>query len=217
MIEQAVQISANIVQYRPPRSKRKMNQAQRRIHEAAMALFAKHGVTSVTISELAEEAGVARGTIYNNIESLDNLFRDICSALAAEMNNTVVELNDGIENPVERLARGIKMYLKRTHEEPVWGRFIVTFALSQKTMRDMWSGPPIIDVLAGMEQDKYGFSNEKLPIAMAMIAGTTCCAMLLVLEGMKTWREAAKDSVEMVLRGLGVKEKEIRKVAEVEV
>jgi AcrR family transcriptional regulator len=217
MIEQTVQKPDTVVQYQPNPSKRSMNQAQKRIHEAAMALFAKHGVTTVTISELAEEAGVARGTIYNNIESLDNLFRDICSTLASEMNNTVVEMNEGIENPVERLARGIKMYMKRTHEEPVWGRFIVTFALSQKTMRDMWSGPPILDVLAGMEQDKYGIDEDKLPMAMAMIAGTTCCAMLLVLEGMKTWRDAAKDGVELVLRGLGVKEKEIRKVAMIEV
>lgn len=217
MIEQIVQISGIDVQCPPIRSKRSMNQAQKRIHEAAMALFAKHGVTTVTISELAEEAGVARGTIYNNIESLDNLFRDICSALASEMNANVVELNSGFDNPVERLARGIKMYLKRTHEEPVWGRFIVTFALSQRSMREMWSGPPILDVLAGMEQDKYGFEQDKLPMAMAMIAGTTCCAMLLVLEGMKTWREAARDSVELILRGLGVKEKEIRKAAQIEV
>lgn len=197
--------------------KSKTTQAQRRIYDAAMSLFAKQGGTTVTISELAQEAGVARGTIYNNISSLDTLFRDVCAALATEMNDTVVENNQGIQNPVERLARGIKYYLKRTHEEPVWGRFIVTFGPSQNSLREIWSGAPVRDVMEGLQEGKYNFKEEQLMVAMAMIAGTTCCSMLLVLEGLKTWREAAHDSVDLILRALKVPAKEIKKLAELEI
>ena len=46
---------------------------QCRIHEAAMRLFARLGVCRVNVSDLAEEAGVARGTIYNAIPNPDRL------------------------------------------------------------------------------------------------------------------------------------------------
>ena len=48
--------------------------AQVRIHRAAMQLFAENGGRQVTVSELAAAAGIARGTIYNNFESPEQLF-----------------------------------------------------------------------------------------------------------------------------------------------
>ena len=50
------------------------NQARRRIHVAAMKLFADGGVTKVNISELAAAAGMARGTIYSHVPDIDGLF-----------------------------------------------------------------------------------------------------------------------------------------------
>jgi AcrR family transcriptional regulator len=48
-----------------------LTQAHRRIHAAAMKLFADHGVTKVSISEPAAAAGMARGTIYGHVPDVD--------------------------------------------------------------------------------------------------------------------------------------------------
>jgi len=54
-----------------------LNQARRRIHAAAMKLFAERGVTKVNISELAAAAGMARGTIYSHVPDVDGLFEEV--------------------------------------------------------------------------------------------------------------------------------------------
>ena len=58
-----------------------MTAAETRIHDAALRIFAEKGVTQLTVSELAEEAGVARGTVYNNLGSTDALFEEVAAGL----------------------------------------------------------------------------------------------------------------------------------------
>lgn len=181
-----------------------------------MTLFARRGSTTVSLSDLAQEAGLARGTIYNNIESLDRLFFEICSEMTTEMNEEVVSNNREIDNPVERLARGIATYLKRTQEDPAWGRFVVTFALSEQNVRDMFSAAPVQDLMAGLEGGFYRFRPDQVPSAMAVVAGTTLCSMLMILEGMKTWKDASFDGLQMILCGLGLPKDEAVRLARIE-
>ena len=49
-----------------------LSTAQRRIYKAAVRLFAEKGATQLNVSDLAQEAGVARGTIYNNVAMRNN-------------------------------------------------------------------------------------------------------------------------------------------------
>ena len=95
-----------------------LNPVQRRIHQAALRLFADKGVNQVNISDLAQEAGVARGTIYNNVESVEQLFRQVASQLSKEMHQRVSKSFVEVQDPAQRLANGIRFFIRRTHEEP---------------------------------------------------------------------------------------------------
>ena len=55
-----------------------MNTATLRIQQAALRLFAENGGTSVAVSDLAKEAGLSRGTIYNNLDDPTALFDSVC-------------------------------------------------------------------------------------------------------------------------------------------
>ena len=66
-----------------------LDPVQRRIHEAAVRLFAEHGSERINVRDLAEAAGVARGTIYNNVSSVDTLFEEIAGQLSAEMHERI--------------------------------------------------------------------------------------------------------------------------------
>ena len=55
-----------------------MNAATLRIHQAALRLFAEHGGTTVAVSDVAREAGLSRGTIYNNLDDPAGLFSSVC-------------------------------------------------------------------------------------------------------------------------------------------
>jgi len=193
-----------------------MNPAQARIHRAALELFAEKGATQVTISELAQAAGIARGTIYNNLKSPEALFENVAAQLADEMHQRVVASYAGVEDPAQRLANGIRQFIRRAHEEPHWGRFINRFAFSNQSLQGLWAGPPMRDVLLGIGAQRYDFRQEQLPAVIAVIAGSTLSAMFLVLEGHRAWREAGSDTAELVLRALGVGPEQARRIATVE-
>jgi AcrR family transcriptional regulator len=193
-----------------------MTVAETRIHDAALRIFAERGVTQLTVSELAEEAGVARGTVYNKLGSTDALFEEVAAQLADEMHRRVVSSFAGIDDPAHRLANGIRLYVRRAHEEPVWGRFIARYAFSDNSLRAMWVGPPASDLRRGQEEKRYHIDPDQLQAALGMIAGSTLSAMLLVVEGHKTWRASGADAAELVLRALGVAPEEARTIANLE-
>ena len=181
-----------------------------RVHKAALRLFAERGSTVITVSELAEAARVARGTIYNNGLSPDTVFEDIASQLSEEMNSRIIKSLAHEKDPAIRLATGIRMYIRRAHEEPDWGKFICKFAFSNKAMLGLWTGQdsPVPDVLQGLDFQRYNFRKEQLIAVMAMIAGGVLTSIFMVLEGHKTWRDIGSEMAELVLIALGVDNKE---------
>jgi AcrR family transcriptional regulator len=193
-----------------------MSAAETRIHEAALRIFAERGVTHLTVSELAEAAGVARGTVYNNLGPTDALFEDIAARLADEMHKRVVMSFVEVADPAQRLADGIRFFIRRAHEEPLWGRFIIRFAFGNQSLQGMWTGLPAADLREGFERKRYRIDPDQLSLALAMIAGATLSAMMLVLEGHKTWRAGGADAAEFVLRALGIAPREARKIASTE-
>jgi AcrR family transcriptional regulator len=180
-----------------------------------MQLFAERGVTEVTVSELAEAAGVARGTIYNNLKQPQQLFEAVATELATEMDRRIqhVFASVTLQDPAMRLATGIRLWIRRTHAEPHWGRFITRFAFSNPSLQAMWSGPPMADVMLGIEQKRYACRPEQLPSVLALIAGTVLGSIFLVLEGHRTWRDASADAVEFILVALGLPRDEAKSLA----
>ncbi|QDK97530.1 TetR/AcrR family transcriptional regulator [Acinetobacter tandoii] len=193
----------------------RLSSSQQRIHKAALKLFAEKGSTNVSVSELADAAGVARGTIYNNGLNPETLFEDIATLLATEMNARVIKTLEYEQDSAVRLAQGVRMYLRRAHDEPDWGRFICKFAFSAKSMMGLWtaSDSPLPDVIHGLEQGRYQFKQEQLMSVIALIAGTVLSSIFLVLEGYKTWRDSGSDIAELLLIALGVDKKEANEIA----
>jgi AcrR family transcriptional regulator len=184
-----------------------------RIHTAAMQLFAEKGEPQVNVSELAQAAGIARGTIYNHVPTPEALFKTVAVELADEMHARITASVEPTSEPVQRLANGMRHFIRRAHEEPLWGRFICRFALNDESLRGVWSGPTMRDVLDGLARQQVQLRAEQLPSAIALIAGTTITSMFLVLEGHRTWRDAGTDAAELVLRALGVAAEAARRYA----
>lgn len=190
-----------------------LNPTQRRIHQAAFRLFAERGTTQVNILDLAQEAGVARGTIYSNIESIESLFEAVASRLAGEMHERVKKSFDALEDPAQRLANGIRFFIRRAHEEPQWGAFIHRFATSNSSLREMFASQAMTDLLSGLTSGRYTFQQEQLLGVVTLISSSVLGSIFLVLEGHRTWRDAGSDTAELVLRALGVPLEEARTLA----
>nr|WP_232374296.1 TetR/AcrR family transcriptional regulator [Pseudomonas chlororaphis] len=193
-----------------------MNPTQRRIHQAAFRLFAEKGTSQVNILDLAQEAGVARGTVYSNVESMEGLFEAVASHLAREMHERVKQSFNDLSDPAQRLANGIRFFIRRAHEEPHWGAFIYKFAMSNDSLRGMFASQATTDLLNGLATGRYLFQQAQLLSVLTLISSSVLGSIFLVLEGHRTWRESGVDTAELVLRALGVPFEEARTLATVE-
>ena len=187
-----------------------------KIYQAALRLFAERGEDEIAISELAEAAGVARGTIYNNIENPNDLLNVIASASAQEMIARIDATNRGIDDPAARLAIGLRLFVRRAHDEPHWGRFIIRYALSQSALQGMMDGPPARDIARAIEISRFKIDSTKLNALVSMLVGAVLASMHAVVSGHQTWRDAGSDAAELILRAGGISPAEARRLARVE-
>lgn len=193
-----------------------LNPAQRRIHLAAMRLFAQRGGTQLSISDLAQEAGVARGTVYNNVETMDLLFEQIANQLRQEMHQRISASIAAVQDPAERLAYGVRFFIRRAHDEPQWAAFLTRFALSTASLRELFYSQAAADVLQGLSAGRYQFHQEQLASVIALIGTGTLGAMTLVNGGIKTWRTAGTETVELLLLAMGLERHEAEAMANLE-
>ena len=77
---------------------------------AAQRLFLQRGFGAVSMDELAENAGVARRTLYNQFTSKEEIFREMLSALSRQLEGAFpagVETSGNVEEVLRFVARTI--------------------------------------------------------------------------------------------------------------
>jgi AcrR family transcriptional regulator len=191
----------------------RVTSTERRISDAAVRLFTEKGATEVTISELATEAGVARGTLYRNFDSTEQLFEKVLADFCDDMHERVMRTFVGVDDAAVRLATGVRLWVRFAHENPSMGRFTVRFALTEQSLRAMFTGPPMRDVSAGIATGRYHVDKSMTPGIASLIIGATVSAMWMVLEGHQTWREAGSSTAGLLLRALGIDPDEAQKIS----
>jgi AcrR family transcriptional regulator len=86
------------------------------VMETTAALVAEHGLRAVTMSQIAEGAGIGRATLYKYFPDVDSILvawhdRHVTAHLQG-----LVELGHGAGDPRERLAAVLESYALMSHE-----------------------------------------------------------------------------------------------------
>lgn len=183
-----------------------INSSQKRIIDAAIKWFAKHGSSSITVSELANTAGVTRATVYNNHLHPDTLFPDICTRLRQEMAEQVLQALSNIHHPAQRIATGLKLYLERAADEPDWARFLCNFAYHPAMPDELSHGIHALgdELRNGIKSGDFSITEADIPAMLGLIGGTVLSGMFLVIEHQQTPEESWQRLGKWILTVLGV-------------
>src|SRR3984957_7102873 len=199
--------------YEPNRRARDMTTpTDRRINAAAVRLFTTKGTTQLTVSELAQEANVARGTLYRNVGSVGDLFNGIVAEVSADLDRRVAAPFAGIDDPAARVAPGLRLWVRYAHENPTMGRFAVRFGLTEESLRAVMTGPPMQDINAGIAAGRYDIGASSIDSIASPAVGATVSAMWVVLEGHQTCPDAGTSAAELLLRAMGSDPAEAREI-----
>jgi TetR/AcrR family transcriptional regulator of autoinduction and epiphytic fitness len=104
-------------------SKVRRGESRSAIIDAAERLFLERGFGSVSMDELAEAAGVARRTLYNQFSSKEEIFRAMLLRVSGQLERA---FPPGIETQgdVEEVLRLIARMILNLHENPAYLGFL---------------------------------------------------------------------------------------------
>ena len=86
------------------------------IVDAAERLFLAHGFAAVSMDDLAESAGVARRTLYNQFASKEEIFREMLLRLSGQLEDALppgIETQGSVEEVLPLIGRAILQLHRR--------------------------------------------------------------------------------------------------------
>jgi AcrR family transcriptional regulator len=181
------------------RDRRTKTRAQ--LTQAARALYAERAIESVTIDDLVNEAGVAKGTFYVHFEHLADLQIAVADELAQELDDLLQPFRLQLADPIERIAAGCAAFIREAFGSPSWGCLAA---------RSAWELPSVAQAAR-----KNLREDLRLAAARGRLGGITPELGFDVVSGivLQTMRAAgerrltasdAPAAVEAILRALGV-------------
>lgn len=94
--------------------------------------FAEHGFHPTSVADIVDGIGVGKGVFYWYFPSKDDLLLEILRDALYDLRSTQRAALEGVDNPLERLERGIRVSLRWYAEHPEVLR-LVTFGWTEDT------------------------------------------------------------------------------------
>lgn len=168
-----------------------------RIVAAAMRVFAEKGPDAAVIDDFIREAGVARGTFYNYFTRTDQLLVAVSRSLEDDLMRSIEAEMGDLQDPVERLATGVRLWLRWARTDPVWCAFIVRSRFRGRLVERQLTA----DLRDGRRAGSFGFTSVE--VARDMVVGTILEAMHRIMTSPVSM--AYPDGVaRAILHGLGL-------------
>ena len=182
--------------------------------EAALNIFARKSFKEVPISEIAEEAGVAVGTVYEHFKNKEDLLFSL-PLKSADIFGEQLNLHlEGLHSPVEKIRKYIWFYLYFNKHNPVFIELLLlelrvnkNFFNTRKKRGMLKSMAKILDLIKeGQEQGEI--RNDISPFMIRhMIIGTLehVSTYWLLKERQSDIASFSNDVAAMVLSGIVTK------------
>lgn len=91
-----------------------MNKTKKLIFDAAIKCFSKKGFHKSTMDEIAETAGVAKGTLYYHFKSKEDIFKFVIDEGMAVIVNEINDKTAKLDNPVDKVAAVCEIQFQMT-------------------------------------------------------------------------------------------------------
>ena len=191
----------NYTDHRSLVAQKKRDAMHVRILEATMAVFADRAHISPSIELVVRQADVSRGTFYKHFATLDEALVAAAQLLTDEMTIGMFPVYDVVDEPVNRVSTGMRLFLTRAAMDKTWAGFVYraelvpTQSLLLKHLTD--------DLQRGERSGQFTFESQSA--ARDLVIGLTMEAMRgMVLGRIVDFRGYIDASISLVLRAFGV-------------
>ena len=173
-----------------------------RIIEAALGVIADRGPDAPVIDDFIRAAGIARGTFYNHFTTTEDLLTATSGWLEDGVMDAIQSAIGSFEDPVRRVATGVRLWLNLARQDPVFCAFVV---------RSRFRGPAVERQLASDLGECLQSGRVQAPsveVARDLGGGTIREAQARMMAA-RVPAAYPDDVARVILRGLRVGERSI--------
>ncbi len=181
------------------REKRARTKAQ--LITAARSLFAKRPWESVTIDEVVQEAGVAKGTFYSHFNDLEELAAAVADELIDAFNRMIQPERLSISDPLLRIAFGCDAFLEQSLSDRSWASLATRMATSHHAVRQSVRVRLSQDLRDALEKSPH--PGLTLDLGVEVVLGIILQVAAAIGEGRLDYRDRP-DAVRCMLSAIGV-------------
>jgi AcrR family transcriptional regulator len=169
--------------------------------DAAVAVFARHGIEAASVNEIARAAGVANGTFYVHFRDKDEMASVVSLALAAEIARQLDEDMRDVDCAIQRVVSATRRFLQIASEQPPLGWAFLKACQALPDLRHQVGVYMRQDIARGVRQGV--FTEPVDDFLVDCVGGLVLSALLSCLSGTAA-ADAGPRTAEMQLRLLGV-------------
>jgi AcrR family transcriptional regulator len=114
------------------REKRARTKAQ--LITAAKALFSERPWESVTVDEVVNDAGVAKGTFYGHFNDMNELAAAVADELIQSFDELIQPQRRSMSDPLVRIAFGCHAFIERMLKDRSWASLIARMGRSYRAV-----------------------------------------------------------------------------------
>ena len=192
------------------RGHKKRERTRSGLVDAARRLVARKEVGEIALFEVAAEADVSNGTIYNYFRTRDEVLEAVGIAMATEFSDAISTLSAEVHSGAQRLCIGVRMFIGRAADDQPWASALLRIIHFGQATRSRLAAHVLDDLREGRREGAFAFEDEG--IALDLVLSCTTGAMRAIVEG----RMVAEHDVqvaEMILKALGATPAKARKIA----
>ena len=173
---------------------------------AGRRLFCERPVDAVTVDDIVQAAGVAKGSFYNHFTDREALVRAISAEIRAGVELAIDRANANIEDPARRLARACCTYLRFALDEPERAGFLVRVHSGHTSLDAPLNRGLVDDVSRGLAVGRFRVAT--LEAGVLYVLGVTQMTLIRIVREPSVGLAVslAQQMCAMMLSGLRVPE-----------
>ncbi|MCM8711580.1 TetR/AcrR family transcriptional regulator [Clostridium sp. SYSU_GA19001] len=186
-----------------------MNKTKKVIFETAIKEFSQNGYSGATMDNIAESAGVAKGTLYYHFKSKEEIFKYIITAGMGLMNEEVKNAADSQEDILNKLRAICKVQLEMVHRNrdffkvvmsQLWGQELRHLELRESIKRYI----SVIETYLNEAMEKGVIKKGEPSFFSYAFFGTLCSAAVyeLINNDLNNVDDVIESLMEYVLKGI---------------
>lgn len=196
----------------PERIDRRRARTRAALMKAGQALFAARSVDAVSIDDIVAAADVAKGSFYNHFPDKDALAQALGEEVRRGVEQLAAEVNAGVDDPAERVARALCGFVRQASTEPERARAMQRLFPAAAVPDAPMNRGVRADIAAGLKAGRFEGLSQEAAILTAVGLVQIAVARAAGPDFRAPERLAEELSVSL-LRGLGLASAEAQALA----